>query len=1102
MQAFADYLPSHLKPVSDRPFSLPQPHGLPNPLTPAARALTEDAVPEEPDGLPSHPSGESSLGSHELKLQKLLDSLPVCISYVDANQRCRFMNRTYEVWMERRREDLYGKSVREVIGEAAYQLAAPFIEQALSGKSVHYEAELPYVIGKPRPVSVLLVPDWDETQQVRGYYALVTDISDRKALEHTSKQTVLQLQEVLNRACAAVTSFRLYADLSWDYDYRSPGSEALFGYSAEELMADAGLWLSRLPPEDRQMILSLHQTRLLHGQPITCEYRFRHKDGSLRWFSSAASSTYVPHENCWRVTAVDVDITDRKQTEETLRQSQMRLKMAQAVAQIGNWELDPSTRRITWSDQMYVIHAVERAQGEPSYLELLQKFVPGDRLRLEAAVENAIAHGQPYVLDLCLRRPDGSIAYLESRGQAETDASGCVVKLYGTTQDITERKQLEIELKQRSQREQMLNQVIQAIRRSLNLPTIFETAVRETAALLHLSSVSIVKYLAPEACWLLQAEYVPPGSPARHRPGLRIPHHGNPLVEQLAQGQLVQLSDNRQAGGSFNQTLAAEMPARWLLVPLKIGETVWGSLSLTRELSLDSWQDWEVEVAQAVADQLAIAIQQSELFHQVQLLNTTLETQVQRRTTQLQQAIDLEARLKRITDKVRDSLDEHQILQTAVTELGMGLGVERCQAGIYDLTTQTLTIYYEYRSHAQMVSSQGLVLPLIDLPEVHRAVLAGQFVQVCCLETLPGLSATGESTPPEIAHRERPHREADAADVEVATHLTEQPVALLVCPILHDQQVLGSLWLFKPGQEAFRELETRLVQQVANQCAIALRQSRLYQSAQRQVDELARLNHLKDDFLNTVSHELRSPMSSIKMSAEMLEILLQRKGVFDDPQISQYFKILQSECDRETRLINDLLDLSRLAADTEPLLLTALELQPWILHVAEPFVSRARSQQQNLHFHLPTEPLFVTTDFSYLEQIFTELLQNACKYTPTNETICVSARLEDLELEDLEHSETESAQLLHPASPHYAIHITNTGITIPEPERDRIFEKFYRIPNSDPWKHGGTGLGLALARRRVEQIHGSLSVSGDRHSTTFTIRLPLLPPDLSAEAEE
>ncbi len=782
-----------------------------------------------------------------------------------------------------------------------------------------------------------------------------------------------------------------------------------------------------------------------------------------------------------------LDITHHQQTEAALRQSQMRLKTVQTVAQIGNWEFDLDTKQITWSDQMYAIYGVERAQGEPSYSEVLQKFVPEDRMRLEAAVSNAIARGQPYVLDLRLCRPDGSMAYLESRGQVEVDASGRVVKLYGTTQDITERKRLELALKQRSQREQALNQVIQAIRRSLDLPTIFKTAVQEVAALIHLSHILIVKYLPAESYWLVQAEYIPPGSPAQNLPGFRIPHVDNPIAAQLVQGTIVRLDDNRQARGDANQKMAAEMPNRWLLVPLKTGETIWGSFSLLRELSMPPWEDWEVEVAQAVADQLAIAIQQSELFYQVRLLNTTLETQVQQRTAQLQQAIDLEARLKRITDKVRDSLDEHQILQTAVTELGKGLGVERCQAGMYDLTMQTLTICYEYLSRDQMPSSQGLMVPLTDWVEVHRAVLAGQCVQVCCLGKLPGLNAACEPA------RESDHHKADSPDA-AATHLAEQPMTLLVCPILHDQRVLGSLWLFKPCQEVFLDLEIRLVKQVANQCAIALRQSRLYQSAQRQVDELARLNHLKDDFLNTVSHELRSPMASIKLSAEMLEILLQRKGVFDDPQIRQYFKILQGECDRETRLINDLLDLSRLSANTEPLLLTTLELQPWILHVADPFVSRARSQQQSLHFHLPAEPLIVTTDFSYLEQIFTELLQNACKYTPSGESICVSANLEGDAMARGQPTASPSSRC--------ALHITNTGITIPEPERDRIFEKFYRIPNSDPWKYGGTGLGLTLARRRAEQIHGSLSVSGDHQSTTFTIRLPLLPPDLRTEAGE
>ena len=90
----------------------------------------------------------------------------------------------------------------------------------------------------------------------------------------------------------------------------------------------------------------------------------------------------------------------------------------------------------------------------------------------------------------------------------------------------------------------------------------------------------------------------------------------------------------------------------------------------------------------------------------------------------------------------------------------------------------------------------------------------------------------------------------------------------------------------------FEELEIRLVQQVSNQCAIALRQSRLYQAAQAQVEELERLNQLKDDFLSTVSHELRTPMANIKMATQMLEITLKPLGVFDSETspINRYFQ--------------------------------------------------------------------------------------------------------------------------------------------------------------------------------------------------------------------
>ena len=288
----------------------------------------------------------------------------------------------------------------------------------------------------------------------------------------------------------------------------------------------------------------------------------------------------------------------------------------------------------------------------------------------------------------------------------------------------------------------------------------------------------------------------------------------------------------------------------------------------------------------------------------------------------------------------------------------------------------------------------------------------------------------------------------------------------LAVPLVDDQGILGDLWLFKAASAVFDDQEVRLVQQVANQCAIALRQSRLYQAAQAQVQELARLNQLKDDFLNTVSHELRTPMASIKMATQMLEISLKPLGLLEDnvSSIKRYFNILQEEEQREIGLINDLLDLTRLDAGTEPLNLSPISLHLYIPHLAESFFERTQQQQQQLSIHIPEDlPLF-TTDLPYLERILTELLHNACKYTPSGETITVSAQATEATLE---------------------LRVSNSGVEIAAAECDRIFDKFYRIPSNDPWKHGGTGLGLALVKKLTERLGGQISVTSSEGQTTF-----------------
>ena len=419
-------------------------------------------------------------------------------------------------------------------------------------------------------------------------------------------------------------------------------------------------------------------------------------------------------------------------------------------------------------------------------------------------------------------------------------------------------------------------------------------------------------------------------------------------------------------------------------------------------------------------------------------LNNSLESQVKDRTAQLQQSLSFEATLKRITDKVRDSLDEEQILQAAVKELGEGLGVSCCNAALYDLKQRTSKICYEYST--SLFSVKGRVSQMDNYPELYQFLLQGQHRQFCNIINNP----------------------------------VRGRVTMLACPIVDDQEILGDLWLITDKEYGFHEPELRLVQQVANQCAIALRQARLYEESQTQVKTLERLNWLKDDFLSTVSHELRTPVSNMKMSIHLLEMTLQRGNTQNgsSQKINQYLQILKNECEREISLINDLLDLQRLEAGRQTLALNTVQIQQWIQQIVQGFQERARSRQITLQADLPSHNLLLTSDIAALERILAELLNNACKYTPPEGSIWVRARTEGKMLQ---------------------LSVTNLGAEIPNSELSRIFDKFYRVPNADPWKQGGTGLGLALVKRLAQYLEGTVQVESGAGKTTFTIEIPNQP---------
>lgn len=669
-------------------------------------------------------------------------------------------------------------------------------------------------------------------------------------------------------------------------------------------------------------------------------------------------------------------------------------------------------------------------------------FEPPAAASLAAATKQVWATGRPQTLPLTLERVAGDRHPYQVR-LIRWSAAAAPPYVISIFQESPATAQANAESQRQSRRERLLGTIAQYLLQSLKPQQLLELSLQELQRFLQVDGVVFYGLRDPRTGVLVEVVNHP------------WPHwsqaatDGAPLRAAIAdycQGIPQPFTNLAQA------TLPPRLHQHWtalgvqalMLIPVGEASQPLGVLCVHHWRSPRPWQPWEIEALGDVANQIGTAIDQADLYEQVRRLNAELEQQVNQRTRQLRQALEFEATLKRITDRVRDSLDETQILQTAVEELTGALGAKGSNTALYDLEQGTSTIYYEYND--SLPSYQGRVAQMEAFPEVYHQLLAGQYFQFCSREPNP----------------------------------MRGPVSMLACPILDDRGVLGDLWLINGSEYGFNDQEIRLVQQVSNQCAIAIRQARLYQAAQSQVKELERLNQLKDDFLSTVSHELRTPVTSMRVALQLLGVTLNQefdlnaelqKTKANQNRIARYYQVLKEECEREISLINDLLDLQRLDGGNHPIHAQRIDLATWLPGIINSFQERAQSRQQQLQYTVATDVPPLVSDSPSLERVFAELLNNACKYTPPGEKIHLSVT--PLPGEQIQFQ------------------VINSGVEIPPAELPRIFDKFYRVPSADPWKQGGTGLGLALVQKLLWHLGGEVRANSGKAQTCFTVTLPL-----------
>jgi K+-sensing histidine kinase KdpD len=301
-------------------------------------------------------------------------------------------------------------------------------------------------------------------------------------------------------------------------------------------------------------------------------------------------------------------------------------------------------------------------------------------------------------------------------------------------------------------------------------------------------------------------------------------------------------------------------------------------------------------------------------------------------------------------------------------------------------------------------------------------------------------------------------------------------VSSAVLPLMRERSAMGVLSFHFMAPVNFDEEYQALLVSVAQHCAQALDRARLYEAAKQARDEAEAANRLKDDFLSVVSHDLRTPLTSILGWTTILQ-----KPSIEAGLAARAHQAIRDNAERQARLIEDLLDFSRIAAGRLVLDKKPLSLRDVLRAVIETVLPTAVAGRVELRYsEIPA--VTVIGDSRRLEQVFLNLLGNALKFTPEGGLIELQARVVNSSVQ---------------------ISVSDTGAGI-EPEFvPHVFERFRQDQSNSARAQQGVGLGLAIAKELVEGHGGMITVEseGRGRGATFTVTLPLAPSLLAERAE-
>ncbi|MEG4211833.1 PAS domain S-box protein [Microcoleus sp. S13_B4] len=803
---------------------------------------------------------------------------------------------------------------------------------------------------------------------------------------------------------------------TWDWDMQtdallwSEGHFMVLGLQPNECEPNYEVWASHVHPDNLAEAEAKFQQAIADKKEYQHEYRLRWSDGSIHWVEGRGQFTYDAQGHPKHSIGVVIDITERKQAEEALRQTLQKLNFHVENSPMAVVEWNRDFQIIRWSA------GAERILGWKAE-EILGKslteipFVLEEDLEAVAETCQRLVNGEePHIFSYNRNyTKDRNIVHCEWYNSSLRDESGRMISVLSLVLDVTERKYAEQEREQLLERERIARSEAEAAQRQLE--TIFETSPIGLALLDEKQRFIAINEALAEINGLTRDQHL----------GYSIPE----LFGQF-DPELVEVFDQIYTTGNpfISPNFAVNVPGRsdrrpgyynvYYLPALNSNSQVEGVLVYV----VDVTEQVHLERAQRFLSE-ASAVLASSLDYQ-----TTLE-----RVAQL------------TVPELADWCTVHIVEEDGSIE----------QIAVAHIDPAKLKWAYQIRDNYPLNpdGARGAAFTL----------------------------RTGQSDLlPEIPDELLVQAARDSEHLEILQQVGFRSV--MTVPLRTQARILGVIsFVSAESERQYTSADLQLAEELARRASLAIDNAQLYRIAQRDRAKAEAANRIKDEFLAVLSHELRSPLNPILGWTKLL-----RTGRLDTTKTQQALETIERNAKLQAQLIEDLLDVSRILQGKMTLNVAPVNLAAMIEAARETVQLAAEAKQIQIQTTFNRISGTVSGDTNRLQQVVWNLLSNAVKFTPTGGRI-------EVQLEQV-------GMYAH-------LQVKDTGKGISPEFLPYVFEYFRQEDGTITRQFGGLGLGLAIVRHFTELHGGTVQADslGQNLGATFTIRLPLniVEPEPSSE---